>query len=85
MEERLARLSGGVAVVYVGAATELEMKEKKHRVTDAYEATRAALEEGVVPGGGITLLRARKVLAKGKQESVSNGNNDIAPKGSGGF
>ncbi len=68
LEERLARLSGGVAVVYVGAATELEMKEKEHRVTDAHEATRAALEEGVVTGGGIALLRARKVLAKSKGE-----------------
>ncbi|HLD96632.1 MAG TPA: chaperonin GroEL [Patescibacteria group bacterium] len=62
LEERLAKLSGGVAVVSVGAATEVEMKEKKHRVTDAYEATRAALEEGVVVGGGVALLRARKVL-----------------------
>ena len=64
IEERLAKLSGGVAVVYVGAATEVEMREKKHRVTDAYEATRAALEEGVVVGGGVALLRARKVLEK---------------------
>jgi len=62
LEERLAKLSGGVAVVSVGAATEVEMKEKKHRVTDAYEATRAALEEGVVVGGGVAPLRARKIL-----------------------
>ena len=69
LEERLAKLSGGVAVVSVGAATEVEMKEKKHRVTDAYEATRAALEEGVVVGGGVALLRARGVLSKSKGES----------------
>ncbi|MCW2959672.1 MAG: chaperonin GroEL, partial [Thermoleophilia bacterium] len=56
--ERLAKLSGGVAVVKVGAATETEMKEKKHRVEDALQATRAALEEGVVPGGGVALLNA---------------------------
>ena len=68
MEERLAKLSGGVAVVSVGAATEVEMKEKKHRVTDAYEATRAALEEGVVVGGGVALLRARRVLDSAKKD-----------------
>ena len=58
LQERLAKLSGGVAVVKVGAATETEMKEKKHRVEDALQATRAALEEGIVPGGGIALLEA---------------------------
>jgi chaperonin GroEL len=58
LQERLAKLSGGVAVVKVGAATETEMKEKKHRVEDALQATRAALEEGIVPGGGVALLRA---------------------------
>ena len=68
LEERLAKLSGGVAVVSVGAATEVEMKEKKHRVTDAYEATRAALEEGVVVGGGVALLRARHILEKAPQK-----------------
>lgn len=68
LEERLAKLSGGVAVVSVGAATEVEMKEKKHRVTDAYEATKAALEEGIVVGGGIALLRARKVLSSAKKD-----------------
>ncbi len=68
LEERLAKLSGGVAVVSVGAATEVEMKEKKHRVTDAYEATRAALEEGIVVGGGVALLRARRVLEKVPQK-----------------
>jgi len=58
LQERLAKLSGGVAVVKVGAATETEMKEKKHRVEDALQATRAALEEGIVPGGGVALLKA---------------------------
>ena len=56
LQERLAKLSGGVAVVKVGAATETEIKEKKHRVEDALQATRAALEEGIVPGGGVALL-----------------------------
>ncbi len=63
LQERLAKLSGGVAVVKVGAATETEMKEKKHRVEDALQATRAALEEGIVPGGGVALLVAQKALA----------------------
>jgi chaperonin GroEL len=58
LQERLAKLAGGVAVVKVGAATETEMKEKKHRVEDALQATRAALEEGIVPGGGVALLSA---------------------------
>ena len=58
LQERLAKLSGGVAVVKVGASTETEMKEKKHRVEDALEATRAALEEGIVPGGGVALMNA---------------------------
>ncbi|HET8969334.1 MAG TPA: chaperonin GroEL, partial [Gaiellaceae bacterium] len=58
LQERLAKLSGGVAVVKVGAATETEMKEKKHRVEDALQATRAALEEGIVPGGGVALINA---------------------------
>jgi chaperonin GroEL len=62
LQERLAKLSGGVAVVKVGAATETEMKEKKHRVEDALQATRAALEEGIVPGGGIALLAATKAV-----------------------
>jgi chaperonin GroEL len=62
LQERLAKLSGGVAVVKVGAATETEMKEKKHRVEDALQATRAALEEGIVPGGGVALLRAAAEL-----------------------
>jgi chaperonin GroEL len=67
LQERLAKLSGGVAVVKVGAATETEMKEKKHRVEDALQATRAALEEGIVPGGGVALLQASSAV------TVSNG------------
>jgi chaperonin GroEL len=63
LQERLAKLSGGVAVVKVGAATETEMKEKKHRVEDALQATRAALEEGIVPGGGIALLQASSAVS----------------------
>ena len=62
LQERMAKLAGGVAVIKVGAATEVEMKEKKARVEDALHATRAAVEEGVVPGGGVALLRARSVL-----------------------
>jgi chaperonin GroEL len=62
LQERLAKLAGGVAVVQVGAATETEMKEKKARVEDALHATRAAVEEGIVPGGGVALIRARKAL-----------------------
>ncbi len=64
LQERLAKLSGGVAVLNVGAATEMEMKEKKARVEDALHATRAAVEEGIVPGGGVALLRASKALDK---------------------
>ena len=64
LEERLAKLSGGAAVINVGAATELEMKEKKERVIDAVAATKAAIEEGVGPGGGVTLIRARSALAR---------------------
>jgi chaperonin GroEL len=66
LQERLAKLAGGVAVIKVGAATETEMKEKKARVEDALHATRAAVEEGIVPGGGVALLRASAVLAKHK-------------------
>jgi chaperonin GroEL len=62
LQERLAKLAGGVAVVKVGAATETEMKEKKHRVEDALQATRAALEEGIVPGGGVALLNAQEAV-----------------------
>jgi chaperonin GroEL len=63
LQERLAKLAGGVAVVQVGAATEVELKEKKHRIEDALSATRAAIEEGVVPGGGTALVRARSAVA----------------------
>ena len=67
LQERLAKLAGGVAVVKVGAATETEMKEKKHRVEDALQATRAALEEGIVPGGGVALLNAQDAIDTGGQ------------------
>src|ERR671927_330846 len=69
LQERLAKLSGGVAVVKVGASTETEMKEKKHRVEDALQATRAALEEGIVPGGGVALLNAADAV-KGELENL---------------
>src|SRR5207253_2994546 len=62
LQERLAKLAGGVAIINVGAATETEMKEKKARVEDALHATRAAVEEGIVPGGGVALLRCLSVL-----------------------
>ncbi len=62
LQERLAKLSGGVAIIRVGAATETELKEKKHRVEDALSATRAAVEEGIVPGGGVALINAMKSL-----------------------
>ena len=64
LQERLAKLAGGVAVLYVGAASEVEMKEKKDRVDDALHATRAAVEEGIVAGGGVALVRAKGLLAK---------------------
>lgn len=69
LQERLAKLSGGVAVLYVGAATEVEMKEKKDRVDDALHATRAAVEEGIVPGGGVVFVRAISVLDKVKVDN----------------
>lgn len=69
LQERLAKLAGGVAVLYIGAASEVEMKEKKDRVDDALHATRAAVEEGIVPGGGVALVRAGAVLAKLKTEN----------------
>jgi chaperonin GroEL len=68
LQERLAKLAGGVAVIKVGAATETEMKEKKHRVEDAVQATRAALEEGIVPGGGVALLNASSAIKVDKTE-----------------
>ena len=70
LQERLAKLSGGVAVLYIGAASEVEMKEKKDRVDDALHATRAAVEEGIVAGGGIALLRAKNALAKIKPSNT---------------
>lgn len=70
LQERLAKLAGGVAVLYVGAASEVEMKEKKDRVDDALHATRAAVEEGIVAGGGVALLRAKKVLADIQAENA---------------
>jgi chaperonin GroEL len=75
LQERLAKLAGGVAVLYVGAATEVEMKEKKDRVDDALHATRAAIEEGIVPGGGVALVRAIKSLdgMKGANEDETTG------------
>ena len=64
LQERLAKLAGGVAVVKVGAATEVELKEKKHRIEDALSATRAAVEEGIVAGGGTALVRSRSAVQK---------------------
>src|ERR687891_1278954 len=72
LQERLANLAGGVAVIKVGGATEVEVKEKKDRVDDALNATRAAVEEGIVPGGGVTLLRAKKAVGK-----LTNDNADV--------
>ncbi len=76
LQERLAKLSGGVAVVKVGAATETEMKEKKHRVEDALQATRAALEEGIVPGGGVALLQASAAVSLGENGASVDGSDD---------
>src|SRR5687767_11625206 len=72
LQERLAKLAGGVAVIKVGGATEVEVKEKKDRVDDALNATRAAVEEGIVPGGGVALLRAKKAV-----EALKSDNPDI--------
>ncbi len=76
LQERLAKLSGGVAVVKVGAATETEMKEKKHRVEDALQATRAALEEGIVPGGGVALLQASSAVQLGEGHDVDGSDDE---------
>jgi chaperonin GroEL len=78
LQERLAKLSGGVAVLYIGAATEMEMKEKKDRVDDALHATRAAVEEGIVPGGGIAYIRAIAALDKLKGASNEDEQTGIA-------
>ena len=80
LQERLAKLAGGVAVIKVGAATETEMKEKKARVEDALHATRAAVEEGIVPGGGVALLRASKALAGLKADGDEQIGVDIVKK-----
>ncbi len=72
LQERLAKLAGGVAVIKVGGASEIEVKERKDRVDDALNATRAAIEEGIVPGGGVALLRAKKAV-----DALSSGNSDI--------
>merc|ERR1712178_459866 len=69
LQERLAKLAGGVAVLYVGAATEVEMKEKKDRVDDALAATRAAVEEGIIPGGGVAYIRAASSLDENSGEN----------------
>ena len=75
LQERLAKLAGGVAVLYVGAASEVEMKEKKARVEDALSATRAAVEEGIIPGGGVAYIRAIKAIEKltGDNEDQNTG------------
>ena len=85
LQERLAKLSGGVAVVKVGAATETEMREKKHRVEDALQATRAALEEGIVPGGGVALLEAAVAikLDELRRRRREDGREDRAPRARG--
>jgi chaperonin GroEL len=80
LQERLAKLAGGVAIIKVGAATETEMKEKKARVEDALHATRAAVEEGIVPGGGVALLRAAKALAGLKVEGDEKIGVDIVKR-----
>jgi chaperonin GroEL len=72
LNERLAKLAGGVAVVKVGAATEVELKEKKHRIEDAIQATKAAVEEGIVPGGGVALLRGQEAIDK-----LRGGSDDV--------
>ena len=77
LQERLSKLSGGVAILYIGAATEVEMKEKKDRVDDALHATRAAVAEGIVPGGGVALIRAQKSLDKLELPNESDYNTGI--------
>ncbi len=78
LQERLAKLSGGVAVIRVGAATETELKEKKHRVEDALSATRAAVEEGIVPGGGVTLINAVGALDGVERDAITDVNTGVA-------
>ena len=79
LQERLAKLSGGVAVIKVGAATEVELKEKKHRIEDAVSATRAAVEEGIVPGGGVTLVRAESALAEAQAQGRRGDRSEHRP------
>ena len=84
LQERLAKLSGGVAVIKVGAATEVELKEKKHRIEDAVQSTKAAVEEGIVPGGGVALLNAQAALDKVDLEGDElTGAHDRAPRARG--
>ena len=80
LQERLAKLAGGVAVIKVGAATEVELKEKKHRIEDALSTTRAAVEEGIVAGGGTTLLQAIPALDKLKLDGDAQVGVDIVRK-----
>lgn len=80
LKERLGKLSGGVAVIKVGAATEVEQKEKQHRIEDAIEATKAALEEGIVPGGGVALIRALSAIDNGKFEGDERTGAEIVKK-----
>ena len=78
LEERLAKLSGGVAQINVGAATEIELNEKKERVKDAVGATKAAIEEGILPGGGVALLKARKAISlKGKEDGINDKDEQV--------
>jgi chaperonin GroEL len=78
LQERLSKLSGGVAILYIGATTEVEMKEKKDRVDDALHATRAAVAEGIVPGGGVALIRAQKALENVNNIDLVNETSDFA-------
>jgi chaperonin GroEL len=80
LQERLAKLAGGVAVIHVGASTELEMKEKKARVEDALNATRAAVEEGIVPGGGVALLRCTKAIEEGIKSKRLSGDQLVGAR-----
>jgi chaperonin GroEL len=76
LQERLSKLAGGVAILYIGATTEVEMKEKKDRVDDALHATRAAVAEGIVPGGGVALIRAQKALETPANDEIAENDTD---------
>ena len=78
LQERLAKLAGGVAVIRVGGSTEIEVKERKDRVDDALHATRAAVEEGILPGGGVALLRAAKALESSRRRTPTSGSASIS-------